>query len=304
MLVIVYYLRPSAYLLDPQVSSISAGAAIALSIATLVVGWVVYDSLCKTRLVAMGWKFALLGFVLITLVAFGLSHVFSARAAYLHVGALIGTMMVGNVYYVIIPSQKALVAAAVSGGTPDAALGMNALRRSRHNNYLTLPVLFIMLSTHFPSTHGHPHSWFVLSCLIFIGVAVRHYFNIRKQNPKSIWILPASALGMVALAVYTAPASTASTSMAPLGPVAFSKVREIIAGRCTQCHSVTPSDDIFKAPPNGIVFDTPEQIRGMSERIKVRAVELKTMPLINKTGMTEEERAILGAWVNSGATID
>lgn len=303
LLVIVYYMTPSAYLLDPQVSDISAGVAIAICVFTLVAGWIVYDLLCRSPLGRTGWPFALVGFLIIVAVSHELCALISARAAYLHVGALIGTIMAGNVFRVIIPSQKALVAAAIAGGAPDPALGANALRRSRHNNYLTLPVLFIMLSNHFPSTYGHSNSWLVLSAIIFIGVAVRHYFNVRKSSPASVVIIPLAIAALAGLAVYTSP--TPSRAAVSAGaPVEFATVRAIIAARCTHCHSARPEDELFLTAPNGIMFDTPEQIRSQAARIKIRAVESKTMPLVNETGMTEEERILLGRWIDGGAKID
>jgi uncharacterized membrane protein len=300
LLALVFYLQPSAYLLDPAVSSIGPAAGIGIGLGTLVIGWFVYDFLCKTPLVEMGVYFAAFGMALISAVAYVLTHLLSGRAAYLHVGAMIGTIMAANVFMVIIPSQKILVDTVASGKELDPRPGQNALRRSRHNNYFTLPVLFVMLSGHFPSTYSNPYSWLVLSAIFVLSAGVRHYFNIRKQNPASIWFIPFAIAGLAGLAVFTAPRSSgdlvdkyAETSTQEL----YGNALKVIQMRCQPCHSANPTDDLFRTAPNGIFFDTPEQIHALMDRIRVRAVELKTMPLINKTGITDQEREVLGAWI-------
>ncbi|CAD5110544.1 urate hydroxylase PuuD [Zestomonas carbonaria] len=204
LLMVVYYLNPSLYLIKPGVE-LSAGAAVAIGFGSLLIGWLIYDLLCDSPL---GQKPALLGlvlFVLIILAAFGYSQVFSGRGAYIHVGALIGTIMVGNVFRIIMPAQRALVKAIEENRTPDPVLPAKGLLRSRHNNYFTLPVLFIMISNHFPSTYGSEYNWLILGGIAILAVLVRHYFNTRHESNKFAWTLPAAAVGMLCLAFVTGP---------------------------------------------------------------------------------------------------
>lgn len=204
LLLIVYYLNPSLYLIAPG-SDLAPAAAIAIGVGSLVSGWFIYNFLCDSPL---GKQPALLGLVLFALLvgaAFGLSQVFSGRGAYIHVGAIIGTIMVGNVFNTIMPAQRALVKAIEENRTPDPALPAKGLLRSRHNNYFTLPVLFIMISNHFPSTYGSHYNWLILSGIAVLAVIVRHYFNTRHTSNSFSWALPAGALGMICLAFVTGP---------------------------------------------------------------------------------------------------
>ena len=218
LLCLVFYFNPALYLIAPG-SSMSGPEAVAIGIGSLIAGWFIYDFLCDS---ALGKRPALLGFVLFVLLvaaAFGLSKVFSGRGAYLHVGAIIGTIMVGNVFRTIMPAQRALVAAIKEGRSPDPALPAKGLLRSRHNNYFTLPVLFIMISNHFPSTYGSQYNWLILAGIAILAVLVRHYFNTRHDSSKYVWTLPAAALGMICLAYVTGPqtksVSAPATAQAP-----------------------------------------------------------------------------------------
>ncbi len=298
LLVLVYYLGADIYLLDPSVSSISATTAIGISLATLLAGWLVYDVLCRTQLIDHEVLFALLRLVLVAGVAYGLNQVFSARAAYLHVGAMIGTIMAANVFFVIIPSQRAMVDSIAAGREPDALRGKNGARRSRHNNYLTLPVLFIMVSSHYPMTYGHAYGWVILVALFVVGVSVRHFFNLKNQEHRYWWILGAAALAMIALAFVTAPSPVGSSNLD--GPVTMADVQGVITQRCTPCHANQPSYPGIPFAPAGIVLETPEDIVARKARIYAVAVVARTMPLGNVTGITEEERAVLGAWAGAG----
>ena len=199
LLVIVYYLDAKAYLIDPAVLDISPTAAISIGVGSLIFGWIVYDFLCKSSLSKNPVLFGLILFLFIIGASWFFSHVFNSRAAYIHVGALIGTWMVGNVFRVIIPSQKAMVNAAKAGKLVDPTLGKNALFRSKQNNYFTLPVIFIMISNHFPSTYGNEFNWIVLIGLSLASVLVKHYLNLIEKGEKSVWILPAAVAGMIAL---------------------------------------------------------------------------------------------------------
>ncbi|MCO7577262.1 MULTISPECIES: urate hydroxylase PuuD [Pseudomonas] len=204
LLCLVFYYNPMLYLVAPG-SGLSGPEGVAIGIGALIAGWFVYDFLCDSPL---GKKPALLGFILFVLLiaaAYGFSKVFSGRGAYLHVGAIIGTIMVGNVFRIIMPAQRALVAAIAENRTPDPTLPAKGLLRSRHNNYFTLPVLFIMISNHFPSTYGSQYNWLILAGIAVLAVLVRHYFNTRHDSHKFAWTLPVAALGMICLAYVTGP---------------------------------------------------------------------------------------------------
>ena len=189
LLGLVYHMNAKAYLIKPG-SDMSVGMASMLSTGSLVVAWVVYDLLCKSPLKKRPVAFALIGFALVTAAAYGLHQIFSARAAYIHVGAMIGTCMAANVFFVIIPGQRAMVEATEKGEEPDVSKGEAGSFRSLHNNYLTLPVLFIMISAHFPMTYGHAANWAILAALALLSAGVRHWFNLRGQGHRNVWILP------------------------------------------------------------------------------------------------------------------
>lgn len=309
LLVLIYYLGAAVYMVDPAVSSLGPGAAVALGVATLVLSWLVYDLLWRSPLGRAVVPATAISFGLAVAVAYGLGELMSGRAAYIHVGAMLGTVMVGNVWMRIIPAQRELVAARQEGRAPDPAFGASAKQRSVHNNYMTLPVVFIMLSNHYPGTYGHGYGWLILTALFLIGAAVRHYFNLRNEGAerRGRWYLGAAVAGMVALVVAAAPrleATDSAEASEDLALVAFSEVETVIRFRCSACHSARPSHESFDTAPQGVVFDSPQQIRRRAPRIYARAVVSKTMPLGDENGMTPEERALLGAWVRQGAKLD
>ena len=303
LLVLLYYVGAREYLLDPSISSIGPMAAVTLGVATLVVCWLVYDLLCRSPIAGRPVALAVLGLVLVTALAWGLGQVFSARAAYLHVGAALGTNMAANVFRVIIPAQRDMVAALSAGAAPDAARGRQGALRSLHNNYLTLPVLFVMVSNHYPATYGSRWGWAILAVLFVIGVLVRHWFNLRNAGRRNAWLLPAAAAGLVTLAIVTAPGRTGGTATDRAASVSFADIRVVIARRCAPCHSSSPTYPGMAAAPAGVMLDTPEQIQARAARIAERAVVQQTMPLGNVTGITGEERALLGRWVRAGAPL-
>ena len=301
LLVVVYYLS-EAYLLDPAVSSIGRGTATALGIALLVVGWVVYDLLWRSPLAAprAEWMAATISLLLLAAVTIASCRLLSGRAAYMHVGALLGTLMVANVWMRILPAQQAMIDATKAGRQPDFTLGERAKRRSVHNSYMTFPLLFIMLSSHYPATYGSPANWLVLLLLFVAGSAVRH--AMIGHGSAARWALvPATAalVGAVFFSGGSAPAPLTADGPAPT----FAAVRAVVVQRCLPCHSHFPSDLTFGASPAGVAFDTPESIARLAERIRVRAVETQTMPLANKTGMTADERALLARWIAAGAPL-
>ncbi|MEO5947376.1 MAG: urate hydroxylase PuuD, partial [Chitinophagaceae bacterium] len=231
--------------------------------------------------------------------AYFYSHVFSGRAAFIHFGAMIGSIMVANVFFVIIPSQKAMVKAAKKGELPDPQKGKNALFRSIHNNYFTLPVLFVMVSNHFPSTFGNKYQWIVLAAISLGSAGIKHWLNVREQGKLSVWIMPASVIILLAVAYVTAP----QPSNTKCNEIGFAQVNTIIQQRCISCHSSKPTDDVFIIAPNGVKYDTPLEIVAKKELILQRVVLTKTMPQNNKTNMTPEEREIIRCWIEQGATL-
>jgi uncharacterized membrane protein len=296
LLVVLYYANASTYLIDPAVSPLSPVAAVAVSVLLLIAGWFVYDGLSRELEGHDRWLAAAIALV-IAVTAFGASLIFSPRASYLQVGAMIGTWMAANVRFVIIPGQEELVAAKAAGREPDPLYGIRGKQRSIHNNYLTLPVLFAMLSNHFPFTYDHAYGWLILLVMMGLGAWVRHFFNLRNQG-RVVWAIPASAAaGVLVLAVLIYPRDVGTTS----AKVTFAQAQAIINQRCMPCHSATPTQQGFPSAPNGVTFDTPEQITARSGQIYQQAVVTRNMPFGNLTNITQEERDTLGAWYQSGA---
>ncbi len=299
LLTLVYYLSGGLYLVDPAVSSIDAGTATAVAIGLLVVSWFVYDLLWQSRLGRDDGTLATVtSFILLAGVVFGLCRLLSGRAAYIHVGAMLGTLMVANVWLRILPAQQQMIDATRAGTEPDFTLGIRAKRRSVHNSYMTFPVLFIMLSSHYPATYGHKLNWLVLDLLILVGAGARHVMIARGGS--SNWVLAPVAGALVALFALTASPRTAALTGSH---VSFAAVRAVVNQRCVPCHSAYPLDPTFGTAPVGVSFDTPESIKRLAERIRVRAVLSQTMPLGNKTGMTQEERDLLRRWLDEGAPL-
>ncbi len=301
LLGLVYYTTGGMYLIDPAVSSISPLAASGVGIGLLVSAWFVYDLLFQSPLGKLGRVASTISCLLVAGVAYGLCHLFSGRAAYIHVGAMFGTLMVLNVWVRILPAQQAMINATKEGRKPDYSLGLGAKRRSVHNTYMTFPVLFIMLSNHYPMTYAHPLNWVVLLLLIGAGAGVRHYMVAKDR--RAVWILVPVGAALLALFVMTAPQPAPAVG-AGGPPVPFTTAYAVISNRCFACHSSHPTDDIFKVAPNGVMFDAPERVRAMASRIRERVVVLKTMPLANKTGITQEERDLLGRWIDGGAKLE
>jgi len=308
LLVLIYYLGAGVYLIDARVAGLGKGAAVAIGLGSLVIAWAVYDLLCRSPPGKVPLALAGALFLLGVAMAWGLTRLLSARAAYIHVGAALGTIMAANVFRVIIPSQREMVAAMAEGRSPNATLGRQAALRSLHNNYFTLPVLFVMVSSHYPMTYGHRLNWLVLAGLTLVGVATRHWFNLRnqgwrgrgKQARPNAWLLPGAAGAMVALALVTAPRGG---DEAAGGNASFADVRVIVARRCAPCHSAVPTFPGFIGAPRGLILDTPDDIHAQRERILTAAVTTRVMPLGNVTGMTEEEREELGRWIRAGARL-
>ncbi|MBM3269417.1 MAG: urate hydroxylase PuuD [Candidatus Sericytochromatia bacterium] len=301
LLVVVYYLT-GGLLTDPAVAKLTHMQGVGIGIASLVLGWLLYDGLWRSPLGRNPYLAAAASYVLLVGAAFALTRLLSGRAAFIHVGAMLGTMMAANVAMHIIPNQRRVIAAIEKGEAHDVARSEAARMRSRANNYMTLPVVFIMVSNHYSLLYGSAHNWLVLGILVLAGAAVNHFLNLREREPSwdRAWI-PAS-LGTT-LAAFTAVYFLTAPPAAPAsaGSASFRDARAIVDRHCLSCHSRRPTDDVFKSPPLGITFDDPERIRALAARIKARAVVDRTMPLGNKTGMTERERATLAAWIDRGA---
>ena len=302
LLCVVYYMDARAFMIDPTVADISEFTAISIGVGTLLFGWIVYDFMCKSPLIKNQKLFALVGLIILTGVSYFLTQYLSARAAYIHVGGLIGTIMALNVYFTIIPGQKAMVRAAKLGLPLDATLGKKALQRSLHNNYLTLPVIFIMISNHFPSTFGNEYNWLVLIGITIASAGIKHYWNLVEQGKVNKIILPVSIAALLGLAIVTSPKIEKLDKS--LAKIEYTEIQTIMNNRCTQCHSSAPTDDKWTTAPNGVMFDNAETVKNMSEKIMLRAVQTKTMPQGNKTGMLDEEREVLKNWILQGANID
>jgi len=297
LMIVLYYLNADTYLIDKSVADLSTGEAVAISIALLVAAWLVYDGLCRL-LAARPFVLAAVLLGLITLAAWGIGHLFSGRAMYLQVGAMLGTMMVGNVFFVIIPAHWELVRAKQAGREPDPAANARGKLRSVHNNYLTLPVVFTMLSNHFPFTYGHSYSWLILVVLLVIGAWVRHFFNLRHMGRTVWWIPVTAAIAIAVLAILIRPKNE---SAAGTPAVQFTQIARIVDQRCAACHSQHPTK--VSEAPRGIKLDTPEEIKTQAAAIEQQAVQTEAMPLGNVTGMTKAERDLLGRWIAQGARI-
>jgi uncharacterized membrane protein len=299
LLFIVYYFNASALLIDKNVLDISSAAGVSIGIGSFIVAWIIYDLLCKSPLIKQPILFAVLGFILLIGFAYFYAHVFSSRAAYIHFGAMIGSIMVANVFFVIIPSQKAMVKAAKENKPLNPQLGKNALARSLHNNYFTLPVLFVMVSNHFPSTFGYKYPWLILAVISLGAAGIKHYLNLREKKQQSVWVMPISVIILLAACFVSAPAANPNACKSSVG---FTEINQIVQTRCISCHSSKPTDDIYKVAPNGVMYDTPNDIVKKKDLIMQRVVLTKTMPQNNKTNMTEAERDLIRCWIEQGAT--
>ena len=292
----IYYSQASTYMVDPSKANLTPGEAVGIGLATLIGGWLVYDGLCRLLLKRNLLVFAGIYFAFVVAVAWVLTHLLSGRAAFLHVGAMIATTMSANVFFWIIPGQKKTVAAMKRGETPDPIHGLRAKQRSVHNNYLTLPVLFCMISNHYAFTYSAPHAWAVLALIFLAAVLIRHFFNLRHKGLFA-WPYPlAGAVILAAVFIWLAPVPLAVANIADTPSIA--QVTPIIQARCVECHSAHPT--LMPAAPAGVFLDTPEEIRANASRVIEQAVKLKAMPLGNVTKITDAERQTLAAWAAGG----
>ena len=296
LVALIYWWGASSYLIDKNVLALAPAAAVAISIAFLAGGWIVYDTLCRV-LDKRENLLAGLVFVLVMAAAWALFNIFGGRAAFIHVGAMIGTMMVANVFFHIIPGQKKMVADIRAGREPDPKPGIIGKQRSVHNTYFTLPVLFTMISNHYPMTYSHPHGWLVLGVIMLAGVLIRQFFVLRHSG-RINWALPGIAVVLlVGVAIAIAPKSAGKGSEA----VAFAKVQSVLNQRCVSCHAAQPTQAGFAQPPKGILLDSPEQVAANAAKL-AETVANRYMPIGNLTEMTDDERALIAAWFAQGAS--
>jgi uncharacterized membrane protein len=299
LLVLVYYLSPALYLIDPEVMRLSPAAAIGIGIASLVIGLAVYEGLCRSPLGRNELALSLILVLLLALAAWGLTRVFSGRGAFIHFGAILGTIMAANVAHVIIPGQRELVRAKQEGRQPDERFAFSGKQRSVHNTYFTLPVIFTMISGHHAFTFGQRWNWLVLIAMTLAGALIRLWFVARHKGPAPAWMLALGLLMIAGIAALIAPASRKSPEA-----VKFSEVRQVLDLRCLGCHAETPSFQGLAEAPKGVKLDTAERIQAQRLQIHQQTVLSKAMPPGNLTAMTEGERALIDRWMRAGVKTD
>jgi uncharacterized membrane protein len=299
LLVLVYWMRAQTMMVDPSIRPLTSLQAVGIGLASMVGSWIVYDLLCRSPLGRHNAAMGVVIFGLLTLLAWELSHTLGGRAAYIHVGTSIGTIMAANVFFLIIPGQKRMVAAMRAGQKPNPVDGQRGKQRSVHNNYFTLPVVFIMISNHYSATYGHPYAWAILALIGAAGVLIRHFFNRKTKGVYAWQYLVASAVLLGVVTVWTAPHVQA---LPPVdGPVTFDRVKAIVGQRCITCHSQNPTFAGITQPPAGVILQVDSGIIQNSQRIYQQVIVTRMMPLGNVTHITDQERAVIAAWVAAGA---
>jgi uncharacterized membrane protein len=296
LLVVLYYLQAESYLIDPNVMPLTQWQAIGISVASLILGWLLYTALCKSPVGRGTGLLAACLFVMLLAFAYGYTHVFSGRGAFIHIGALIGTIMAANVFMVIIPNQRKITAALLKGEKPDPRLGAIGKQRSLHNTYLTLPVLAMMVSNHVPMITDNAHAWVLAGLVILAGGLARHFLvrtEVGDRHADLAWTLPLIGAALALGLIITQPGKLV---LFP-GEVADVEALSIVQARCASCHAAQPTDATIKVAPKGVHLETLEQLKRYAAQIQVQAVQNKAMPLANRTGMLDEERAKLGTWI-------
>jgi len=302
LLVLVYYLGADLYLIDKSVLDLTAVQAAIIAFVSLAVAWLAYEALCRSPLGDHEMALALVGFVFLVALTYGFTHVFSGRGAFTQIGALIGTIMVANVFVIIIPYQKKSVAAMIAGKTPDPRWGALGKQRSVHNNYLTLPVIFLMLSNHYPLFYATRFNWLIVAIVLVIGPVIRHFFNSRHEGKGSPWWTWGVAAAGVAAVAWLSAAGPRTPVVGTLPPTPkFADVSGIVMSRCAMCHAAEPVWAGLAAPPKGVLLDTDEHIRLHAPLIAAAAVRSDAMPPGNITEMTATERLTLASWLAAGA---
>ena len=302
LLCIIFYISPSRVLINPDAVYVSSTGGVIISIASLVTSWIIYNLYCKTRFAENLPLSAALGIVAVATLAYFFSTVFTGRATFLHVGAVMGTIMSANVFFIIIPWHKALIRAIKNNNSIDALYENHPGIRSDHNHYMALPVFLIMLSGHLPVAFNHPYSWVILAAMALAAGFIKH-FHTKLQQRKPSFVYLAIAIVLFMGVVFASQPSLYEKDRCS-GPISFDQVYSMVSNRCSSCHSAIPSDRSLQNPPNGVAFDTPQQIFLMRDRIIERTVNTQTMPPANKTGMIPKERELLECWVKNGASVN
>ncbi|MEP2946781.1 MAG: urate hydroxylase PuuD [Lentilitoribacter sp.] len=309
LLALVYYLGAELYLVDPNVLDITPTTGILISLASIGLGWVVYDLLCKSPIGNNNTRLMILLYFVLVAMAWGYTQIFTGRAAFLHLGAFTGTIMSANVFFIIIPNQKKVVADLLAGKSPDPALGMQAKQRSTHNNYLTLPVIFLMLSNHAPLAFATEFNWVIASLVFLMGVTIRHYFNTkhaRKGDPIWTWLVTV-ILFIIIMWLSTVPkvlvgedenAALSNYEQKFASAQHFEQVRDTVLGRCSMCHASEPVWDGVIAAPKGVLLETDAQIAKNAKAIYLQSGRSHAMPPANITFMEESERKAVVQWYN------
>jgi len=295
LLILVYWYGAELYLIDPAVAEMSSTVAIGIAAAFIVGGWLIYDLLCKSPLGGNEKAFSVVLFALVVMLAWGLCQLFGGRGAYIHFGAVLGTIMVANVLVVIIPGQRRMVEAAEQGNTPDPGDGIKAKQRSVHNTYFTLPVLFVMTSHHYAMTYSHEYNWVILIAIALAGALIRVYFVARHAGKASLVPVIIAVLLLLGVAAAIAPRASAASGKS----VSFDQVRTVIQDRCATCHSSEPTFPAFLVAPGGVELDNDAQIVAEALRIHQQTVVTRVMPISNLTGISEEERDVIDRWYKS-----
>lgn len=300
LFVLMYWGQASTYLIDPDVADLAPWEAIAISLGLIVLAWAVYDAVCRRPVGDDGMAMAIIGVVALAVAAYVCTRIFSGRGAYLQVGAMIGTIMAANVLMVIIPGQKKMVAAVAADRPIDPRWGDSGKQRSIHNNYMTLPIIFLMISPHYPMFWQHERAWLLLVAMALAGALVRQFFNLRHRGLRVYDFWLAGGVVVVLVAVFIRPPYVP----VPAGTApAFAEVQTIMQQRCVECHAPRPANTAFAAPPKGVVLHTPARIQRQAQAWAVQ-VRSEAMPPNNSTGLTAEERGRLLAWVAAGAKAD
>lgn len=302
LLVLVYWLKAGTMMIDGNVRALTPLQAVGIGAASMAGSWLLYDGLCRSPLGKRDGLLGVIVFVFIGALAWGLSRLLGGRAMFIHVGTAIGTIMAANVFFIIIPGQRRMVAAMKAGQAPNPEDGKRAKQRSVHNNYFTLPVLFIMISNHYASTYSHAQNWAVLVLMIAAGVSIRHFFN-RKHKGVYAWQYP--ALGAALLGVVAWWTQPRIVPLPPVeGEVTFNRVRAIVGQHCIQCHSPQPTFPGYTQPQAGVLLHTPTDLVQNAPRLYQQVIVTRIMPLGNLTKITDQERAVLAAWVKAGAKME
>jgi uncharacterized membrane protein len=303
LMVVVYYLDAELFLVDKSVLDLSPAQAALFSFGSLALAWILYEVACRSGLARNELAFACGGFVFLVALAYAFTHVLSGRGAFNQIGALVGTIMVANVFVVIIPNQRKTVAALLAGQVPDPKYGKAGKLRSVHNNYLTLPVVALMISNHYPLLFATRYNWVIVAILLLLGPVIRHFFNSRHAGkPSPWWVWAVAAAGMIAIVLLSAAGPReVKTSTAPATTPTFTEVADIISTRCSMCHAAEPVWASIPTAPKGILLDAPDHIRRNARLIGRNAAWSSAMPPGNVTEMTGEERTLIAAWLAGGA---